>query len=134
MTKKPNYILYAGLAASVILVAVYFMSADREGEYDLLASCMADSGARMYGTWWCPHCNEQKQDFGPSWNIIKDAGGYVECSTAERTQLPVCAEAGITSYPTWRFGDGTELKGRQDFYTLADRTGCLAELQPLGSN
>lgn len=78
----------------------------------------------MYGAWWCSHCAEQKKNFGKSWRIFQN-GGYVECSTAQKTQLAICNNAGIESYPTWRFSDNTELTGRLEFSTLSQKTGCI---------
>jgi len=38
------------------------------GTYDTLAQCIADSGAKFYGAFWCPHCQNQKQAFGSAAN------------------------------------------------------------------
>lgn len=86
-----------------------------------LATCITDSGAKFYGSFWCSHCQAQKKDFGESAKLIP----YIECSTAGGNgQLPVCEAAGITSYPTWEFGDGSFLLGRVPLDILAERTGC----------
>ena len=64
-----------------------------------LAIHLADSGARMYGASWCPHCQEQKALFGPSARRLP----YIECSTGAQgsPQTEVCRDAKIKIYPTW---------------------------------
>lgn len=94
-----------------------------------LATCITDSGAKFYGAFWCSHCQAQKNDFQESAKRIP----YIECSTANgMEQLPVCRAAGITSYPTWEFGDGSLLLGRVPLDILAERTGC--DFLPLKSD
>jgi len=90
-------------------------------DLDSFAQCLTDEGATFYGAFWCPHCNTQKEMFGAS----MDAVNYVECSLPDgKGQTEVCKEAGIRSYPTWRFADGSELKGAQPLSKLAAKTSC----------
>lgn len=119
---KPNY-LFFGVVIVIVAVLGYFLwkGNSEPGKYDDFAQCLTESGAKMYGAWWCPHCTNQKTAFGKSWKLF---GGYVECSNSDRTQTAVCAQAGITGYPTWRFGDGSELGGEVSFYTLSQKSGC----------
>ena len=78
---------------------------------DDFAQCLTDAGAKFYGAFWCPHCQEQKKLFNES-----DKLPYVECSLPNgEGQTPACAEEGIKVYPTWRFKDGTELGGALGF-------------------
>lgn len=107
----------------VVLVFVGFGVWNRAqpGQYDQFAQCVADRGATFFGAFWCPHCQDQKALFGNSAKLLP----YKECSTPNgQGQLAVCDEEGISSYPTWRFGDGSELTGVQSFQTLADKTNC----------
>ena len=124
--KKSRWIFYLIIVLIIVSTAYVFLSANSApGKYDKLAKCLVDSGAKMYGAWWCSHCNNQKEAFGKSWKIFADGGGYVECSTPdEKQQLQVCSDAGIKGYPTWRFADGSELGGEQPFAVLADKSGC----------
>jgi hypothetical protein len=93
----------------------------KAGSYDELASCIAESGATFYGTFWCPWCQNQKAEFGRSAALLP----YVECSTPDgRGQLPVCTEAGVEAYPTWVFPDGTRETGMVPMERLAEITGC----------
>lgn len=97
----------------------YYMSTP--GELDEFATCVKDSGTKFYGTFWCPHCAAQKALFGKS----KDLLPYIECSTPDKKgQLQVCEDAGITSYPTWEFPDGSRVSGEQTLETLEEKTSC----------
>ena len=89
--------------------------------YDTMAKCIKDSGAIFYGARWCPHCQEQKREFGDSAQYLP----YVECATADnKGQTKICADNGIKSYPTWKFKDGTELNGTISLEDLAQKTSC----------
>ena len=97
----------------------WYMS--QPGKHDAFASCLADSGAKFYGAFWCPHCQEQKAMFGKSEKLLP----YEECSQPSgQGQLQVCIDKQIESYPTWEFGDGSRLSGTQSFEKLSEKTGC----------
>ncbi len=87
-----------------------------------LAECLTQKGVKMYGTYWCPHCQAQKKLFGDSFSKID----YVECSPPNnpREQTQPCKDAGIISYPTWVFPDGGRVSGEVSFKDLADKSGC----------
>lgn len=110
----------------LIAVAVFIASKgpqkpEEPEKYDEFAQCLQDQGAIFYGAFWCPHCNNQKDMFGQSAELLP----YVECSTPDGTgQLEVCQEAGITGYPTWVFTDGERISGEVPLETLAEKTGC----------
>lgn len=106
------------LAGGVVLIA---RTASRPGVYDQFATCVADSGAKFYGTFWCPHCQNQKKMFGKSQSKLP----YIECSTPNgKAQKQVCTDAGIQGYPTWEFADGSRQTGSLPLATLAERTMC----------
>lgn len=91
------------------------------GEYDEFAQCVTASGAKMYGAYWCPHCINQKEEFGKSVGFID----YIECDPRGDGANPsACTAAGIDGYPTWVFGDGTKRPGEVPLPELALRTGC----------
>lgn len=100
------------------------------GEYDDFARCISETGGIMYGTEWCPHCQEQKRLFGNSFRYI----AYVDCDKNPKS----CSENGIEGYPTWLFpndtgthmrvSDGKKfdvLTGATPLVQLAEQTGCV---------
>lgn len=98
-------------------------SVGEEEKVEALAQCLAQVGTTFYGAFWCPHCNEQKALFAEA----ADSLPYVECSTDDRaSQVEVCNEANITSYPTWITQYGERLTGVQSLETLADKSACEA--------
>lgn len=83
-----------------------------------LAKRLKESGAKMYGAFWCTHCFDQKQDFG------RDAMAdfpYVECYPdgvhAGGKLAEACTAAGLQSFPTWII-DGQKLEGEQSLDKL----------------
>lgn len=109
----------------VPLIIYVVVAAPRRGNYDQLAQCLTDNGAKMFGAWWCSHCQSQKRLFGTSFSKIN----YVECSLPDgKTQTEACREAGITGYPTWELGDGSRLEGEVSLETLAQKTNCGEEV------
>jgi len=64
-----------------------------------LANHLRDSGARFYGAYWCPHCQEQKELFGASAHRLP----YVECTPNGRNggRSAACVANDIQDYPTW---------------------------------
>ncbi len=93
----------------------------KPGKLDTLATCIKDAGAIFYGAFWCPHCQNQKAMFGSSAKLLP----YIECSTPDgNSQLPVCTEAGVTGYPTWKFADGTTRSGEVELLELSEITNC----------
>jgi glutaredoxin len=91
----------------------------KPGTYDALAQCLTEKGVVMYGADWCPHCQNQKKLFGPSFQYVT----YIECPKEPK----VCLEKNITGYPTWLVADGTRLEGEQSLAKLAEVSGCRVE-------
>jgi len=88
---------------------------------DAFAKCIANSGAKFYGAFWCPHCKDQKAEFGSSVQYLP----YVECSTPDgNAQTQICKDNNIQGYPTWVFADGSNVSGEQTLQALAQKTGC----------
>ena len=118
--KKTNWIF--GIVIVLIiggLVSLLVVEAKKPGKYDTLAQCIADSGAKFYGAFWCPHCAAQKALFG---DAVKELP-YHECSTPDGNgQLPDCDAAGVTNYPTWVFPDHSTSTGEVPLATLATKT------------
>ncbi len=108
------------------LIALLVREAQKPGKYDTFAQCINDSGAKFYGAFWCPHCQNQKAIFGRSAKLLP----YVECSERDgKGQLPICTDIGIEGYPTWIFADGTRQSGEVPFTLLAEKTGCALPVE-----
>jgi hypothetical protein len=121
--KKQN--MAVGIVVTVIVVGVlgYSLIGNRQDnvDYTALANCLTASGAKMYGAYWCPHCKEQEEMFGSSWQYAS----YVECSLPNNGgQTDICTAAGINGYPTWVFGDGTRVEGKLTAEQLARYSNC----------
>src|SRR5262249_49544520 len=104
-------------AAALVIVAGAFVfampAAETPGYQGELARHLRDSGAIMYGAYWCPHCSEQKHLFGAA---VKDVP-YVECDAKGVNARPdLCERAGVKVYPTWVI-DGAR---REVVQTLGD--------------
>lgn len=93
----------------------------KPGKLDSFASCISASGAKFYGAFWCPHCQNQKAMFGSSAKLLP----YIECSTPDgKSQLPICKDAGVEGYPTWEFGTSTRESGELSLARLSELTSC----------
>jgi thioredoxin-related protein len=110
-----HILLITLLLASLFLVGCGPSQSQLEG----FATCLTEKGATMYGASWCPHCQDQKKEFGDAFNKIN----YVECSTEEQK----CQDAGIQYLPTWEFSDGSTRTGVVSFSELAEKTSCVLE-------
>lgn len=124
--KKTNVTVIISLAIIVFIAVIaaqwYFsVQLPTTGVYDTFAQCLTEKGAIFYGTFWCPHCKDQKELFGSSMEYVT----YVECSTPDgNAQMPVCTAAGIDGYPTWVFADGIKVSGTQTLKFLSEKTSC----------
>ncbi len=126
MNLKKYSSLLITLAAVIFVIGGLIYLSVREkgvpGQYDKLAQCLTEKGAKFYGASWCPHCAEQKRMFGKSMSYVT----YVECALPgnQRGQTKACDDANIQSYPTWIFGDGTRLEKVELPQALAEKAGC----------
>jgi len=85
-----------------------------QSQYDEFAKYLAEQGAKMYGTEWCPHCKNQKNLFGNSFRYIN----YIDCDKNRNE----CSIAGITGYPTWNINE-QNYPGEQSIERLAQLSG-----------
>lgn len=109
------------MVAAAALALLAAGCAKGSGASDAFAQCLTDKGVKMYGAYWCPHCINQKELFGGSFDKVQ----YIECSLPERAgQTQVCADAGINGYPTWEFADGSRVEGEMNLGDLAAKAGC----------
>lgn len=71
-----------------------------------LAEHLTATGAVMYSAYWCPHCHEQKEDFGEE---AAKKLTIIECAAdGQNNQRALCESKNIEGYPTW------EINGRLD--------------------
>jgi uncharacterized membrane protein len=82
-----------------------------------LAEHLTDTGAKFYGSYYCPHCAEQKEMFGGSVKRLP----YVECSPGgpSAPQAAECSAKNIQGYPTWII-NGERYVGTQSLEALAE--------------
>ena len=96
-----------------------------ENKMDKFAQCLASRNVTMYGAYWCPHCKDQKDEFGDSLKYIK----YVECAIPGKptnVQTDACKDMQIKKYPTWVFPDGERVELVLPLNELAEKSGCPA--------
>jgi thiol-disulfide isomerase/thioredoxin len=125
MEKKVRNLLLIIVAALVVIGGAWYLLFNYEQAQSTrlagFAQCVGASGAKFYGAFWCPHCQDEKKLFG---DAAKDLP-YVECSTPDTNgQLQVCQDQGIQVYPTWKFADGSKVEGEISLQDLAQKTGC----------
>jgi len=122
MKKVSREVKILGFVVVAVLVLVLFsLRPSPKGEYDNFANCITNSGAKMFGAYWCSNCNNQKDLFGSSFDNIQ----YIECSLPNKGgQTPECNQEGITGYPTWEFADGERVAGFTSLVQLSLKTGC----------
>jgi len=83
-----------------------------------LAKHLKAAGVKMYGAFWCSHCQDQKKLFGKE--AVAELN-YIECDPNGKNPQPaLCRTAGVQSYPTW------EVKGQ--LYPGVQGLEQLAEL------
>jgi hypothetical protein len=114
--------IYALLIAAAFGLAFYFGNRTQHRN-DAFARCLTQRGVKMYGAWWCPHCQEQKERFGASFEYAP----YVECGIKGDLHgtAQVCKDQDIKHYPTWQFPPmGERVERVFLLQELADRTGC----------
>ncbi|HRZ85541.1 MAG TPA: hypothetical protein P5277_02060 [Candidatus Paceibacterota bacterium] len=115
-------IIIVTLIIIIIIGAVNLFIKNNEypSDYNSFTKCLNESGAKLYGAFWCSHCKSQKEMFGESKKYLP----YVECDAGSYEQINECNEALIEFYPTWTFKNGTKKVGVLTFKTLSDLSGC----------
>jgi len=111
-----SYIIFMliGLIIIFSVVTIYSYS-QKAGAYDEFATCLAKSGAIIYGNDFCEYTNKQLNYFGKSERYLN----YIKC--ADNQEL--CDKKGVKITPTWEISNKT-YQGVQTFKKLSDLTGC----------
>ncbi len=115
-----NSLVTAAIVVGVLFVWQNDLLRPENPRLKALAEHLDDSGAKFYGAFWCPACQEQKRRFGAS----ADRLPYVECNPDGRGGglAPACADNDISRYPTWII-DGSRLQGVVEPEELARESG-----------
>ena len=116
---------WVAIAVGLLLAAWVgydYYSSRKVSTLDSFAQCLSSNGLKMYGAWWCPHCAEQKQDFGYAFEHVN----YTECGIEGQTHSvnEQCKKDGIQHFPTWQFADGSRHEGVLRLSELAEKSGC----------
>jgi hypothetical protein len=118
---RMRYALVAIVIVIVFGIAYYFLWHRHNTKLDAFAQCLTAKQTKMYGAFWCPHCEDQREKFGSSFKYAP----YVECGIKGSQGIQaVCTQAGIKRFPTWVFADGTRVEGEHELQFLGDQTGC----------
>jgi hypothetical protein len=115
-----KYLAWAGI---LILFAAAYLAGwyHRNHKYDSFAKCLATKQAKMYGLYWCPHCAEQKEKFGASFEYVP----YAECAIKGSHDITdECKAAGVKLFPSWQFGSAPPKEGVLSLEDLSGKTGC----------
>ncbi|XP_056685223.1 thiol-disulfide oxidoreductase LTO1-like isoform X2 [Spinacia oleracea] len=87
------------------------------------AKILKSTGAKMYGAFWCSHCQEQKEMFGREAMQLLD---YVECFPDGVKKgikmVSACSDVGIEGFPTWLI-NGEVISGEKTLEELAEISG-----------
>lgn len=95
-----------------------------------LAKHLQQTGAKMYGAYWCPHCADQKALFGAAVETMP----YVECDpNGEKPQPDLCQAKQIEGYPTWEIA-GQLYPGTRSLLELAALSNYQAPATPNSPN
>jgi uncharacterized membrane protein len=93
-----------GLLAVVLVLALHvywsgLLAPRPEPRLVALAAHLEATGAKFYGTFWCPNCRQQKALFGGAADDLP----YVECQPDGRRGgfAFECVDAEIRAFPTW---------------------------------
>lgn len=112
------YVVIGALFAGAYLAGRYY----KNHKYDSFARCIATKNAKMYGLYWCPHCADQKREFGSSFQYVP----YIECASENDPHelTPACKAAGVKLFPSWQFGADPPKEGVLTLQELSQKTGC----------
>ena len=86
---------------------------------DDFAKCVGEK-TKMYGAFWCGHCQNQKKMFGSAFQYVD----YIECDPrGENSQTDLCLAVGIQGYPSWEINNKL-YPGEMSLEKLAELSGC----------
>jgi hypothetical protein len=119
-TRIRRTILITVLIVVVLGLAIYLWKRKRVSRLDAFAQCLAARQVKMYGLYWCTHCEEQKEMFGSAFQYVP----YIECGTkGVHAEQPNCVQAGVKNFPTWQFATERH-EGVLRLESLSEKSGC----------
>jgi len=112
-----NTLFLAFIFVSFLFLAGCSYAVDPNAEK--LVTHMEQTGVKMYGAFWCGHCEDQKKILGETVRNI-----YVECDArGKKEQAELCIEKGIEGYPSFELVNGSLISGVHSVRELAEITG-----------
>ena len=119
-TRIQRTILITVLIVVAFGLAIYLWKRPRVSRLDAFAKCLAARQVKMYGLYWCTHCEEQKEIFGSAFQYVP----YIECGTkGSRAEQPSCKQDGVKNFPTWQFATERH-EGVLRLESLSEKSGC----------
>lgn len=116
-------LIFAALAVILAIAGASFIYANSQPKknYDVFAQCLTEKGIKLYGAYWCSHCQDQKKMFGESVKYLD----YVECAIpGSNKQTEACSAEGINAYPTWKYADGSKESAVKSLEELSQISRC----------
>ena len=122
-----RYLIPAVVIASTLMGIYLLWMRHRSSPLDNFSKCLASRQVKMYGLYWCPHCEEQKALFGSAFQYVP----YIECGIkGSRGEAELCVEQNVNHFPTWQL-PGERYEGVLPLETLSQKSGChLPESTP----
>src|SRR5262244_3953612 len=119
---KSKKVLIYGIILALFVGAYLAGRYYKNHKYDAFAKCLASNNAKMYGLYWCPHCADQKREFGASFRYVP----YIECASPDDPHqlTEACKAAGVKLFPSWQFGSDSPKEGVLSLQDLGQKTGC----------
>ncbi len=116
LNRATKFIVWIVVIFSIPLL--FFNTTDVGENQDVLAKCLNENGVKMYSSFLCGHCKEQKDLFGNSFNFIEE----IECHPdGPNSRFELCQAKEITGTPTWIMEkDGKEFKRNVGFMPLEE--------------
>lgn len=128
-TSSEKLVIFAIIISSIVIYGANSIQSAQDfigdsSPYQVsLAKHLGSIDAKMYGSYKCPHCTDQKKVFGTAFNFIE----YVECDNRGANANPsLCFAKGISSYPTWEI-NGRYYQGQYKLDKLAELSGYKEE-------
>lgn len=118
MMKTKIFILFIVIVVLLVGGLGVFLGKEKPSKLDAFAQALKANGAEFYGAFWCPHCQEQKAEFGSSKKYLP----YIECSNGDNSQKQICIDNKIESYPSWKFKNGISIKSDKEPTVCKERT------------